>query len=60
MEESYNVHHKEYVEKGVEYYIKRDNLKTTQSFNKTGEDWDNLYKPGFLHGNWLDNQTEIK
>ncbi|MEE9573909.1 MAG: class I SAM-dependent methyltransferase, partial [Candidatus Neomarinimicrobiota bacterium] len=60
MEESYKVHHKEYVERGLEYYIKRDNLKTSQSFNKTGEDWDNLYKPGYLHGNWLDNQTEIK
>ena len=60
MEESYKIHNKEYKEKDIEYYVKRDNLKTTQSFNKTGEDWDNLYKPGFLHGNWLDSQTEIK
>jgi trans-aconitate methyltransferase len=21
--------------------------------------WDNLYKPGHLHGNWLDNNTQI-
>ena len=60
MQESYEVHNAEYNEKDLEYYIMRDNLKTTQSFNKTGQDWDNLYKPGHLHGNWLDNQTEIK
>ena len=60
MQESYEVHNKEYSERDLEYYIMRDNLKTTQSFNKTGQEWDNLYKPGYLHGNWLDNQTEIK
>jgi SAM-dependent methyltransferase len=60
MQESYEIHDKEYDEKDLEYYILRDNLKTTQSLNKTGQDWDNLYKPGHLHGNWLDSQTEIK
>ena len=63
MAESYDVHNKEYTGytgKDLQYYIMRDNLKTTQSLNKTGEDWDNLYKPGHLHGDWLDSQTEIK
>ena len=27
---------------------------------KMGGKWDNLYKPGHLHGEWLDSQTEIK
>ena len=64
MEESFKVHDKDYdgsiPGRDIQYYIMRDNLKTTQSLNKTGEDWDNLYKPGHLHGDWLDSQTEVK
>ncbi len=64
MDEGFRVHENEYdgskPGRDIEYYIMRDNLKTTQSLNKTGQDWDNLYKPGHLHGDWLDSQTEIK
>ena len=50
-------------------YIRNDTLnremdihkkKTYESINKTGGTWDNLYKPGHLHGEWLDSQSEIK
>ena len=33
--------------------------KTKSAIEKNGGMWDNLYKPGHLHGNWLDNNTQI-
>ena len=35
-------------------------IKTYDPIIKTGKNRDNLYKPGHLHGDWLDSQSEIK
>jgi len=57
---SYDVHNKQYEEEiALNKVINIHNKKTTESLNKTGGEWDNLYKPGHLHGYWLDSQTEI-
>lgn len=57
---SYEAHNKQYEDNtSFENELFIHNLKTTESLNKSGQNWDNLYKPGFLHGNWLDEQTEI-
>ena len=59
--DSYNSHNNEYITNdAVDREIESHKLKTIQSINKTGGIWDNLYKPGHLHGNWLDSQTDIK
>jgi len=58
---SYEIHNKQYEEKGkLEEVLLIHNLKTTESLSQSGGTWDNLYKPGYLHGNWLDSQTKIK
>ena len=58
---SYEIHNKQYEEKGkLEQVLLIHNLKTTESLCQSGGKWDNLYKPGHLHGKWLDSQTEIK
>ena len=58
---SYEAHNKEYEEKNaLKKEQKIHNLKTLESLSKSGGTWDNLYKPGHLHGEWLDSQTEIK
>jgi len=58
---SYEAHHKQMNEKGAfERELLIHNLRTAESLQKTGGDLDTLYKPGHLHGVWLDNQTEIK
>lgn len=58
---SYEEHDSQYIR---DESLKNENVihkkKTEQSLNKSGKSWDNLYKPGHLHGNWLDSQTEIK
>ena len=59
--DSYNSHNNEYIRKdAIDKEIIIHNKKTHESKNKTGGQWDNLYKPGYLHGNWLDSQREIK
>jgi len=59
--DSYTAHNNEYITNdAVDREIESHKLKTIQSINKTGGIWDNLYKPGHLHGNWLDSQTDIK
>jgi len=58
---SYSAHNKQYEEKcKLEEELLIHNLKTTEALSQSGGKWDNLYKPGHLHGNWLDSQTEIK
>lgn len=58
---SYNAHNKEYeLDTAYEKELKIHKLKTKESLSKSGGSWDNLYKPGHLHGKWLDSQTEIK
>jgi SAM-dependent methyltransferase len=58
---SYETHNKQYEEKSaLERELSLHNLRTAESIQKTGRSWDNLYKPGHLHGEWLDSQTEIK
>lgn len=58
---SYEAHNKQYEEKGkLEEVLLIHNLKTTEALSQSGGMWDNLYKPGHLHGEWLDSQTEIK
>lgn len=58
---SYEVHNKYAEEKDtLEKELLIHNLKTTEGLLQSGGKWDNLYKPGHLHGNWLDSQTEIK
>ena len=58
---SYEAHNKQYEEKDkLEKELLIHNLKTTESLSKSARTWDNLYKPGHLHGNWLDSQTKIK
>ena len=49
---SYQAHNRQYEEKNhIEKERKIHELKTKESLNKSGRDWDNLYKPGHLHGN---------
>ena len=58
---SYDAHNKEYeLDTAYEKELKIHKLKTKESLSKSGGSWDNLYKPGHLHGDWLDSQTEIK
>ena len=58
---SYEAHNKYLEEKDtLEKELLIHNLKTTEALSQSGGKWDNLYKPGHLHGNWLDSQTEIK
>ena len=58
---SYETHHKQMNEKGAfDRELLIHNLRTAESLQQTGGPLDTLYKPGYLHGNWLDSQTEIK
>ena len=58
---SFVAHNNEYVKNdAIDKEIIIHNKKTYESKNKTGGTWDNLYKPGHLHGDWLDSQKEIK
>ena len=58
---SFIAHNNEYVKNdAIDKEIIIHNKKTYESKNKTGGTWDNLYKPGHLHGDWLDSQKEIK
>ena len=54
---SYEAHNKDYEEKGkLEEELLIHNLKTKHGLSQSGGMWDNLYKPGHLHGKWLDSQ----
>ena len=58
---SYEAHNKQYEEKEkLDEELRIHDLKTKDAQEKNGGKWDNLYKPGHLHGEWLDSQTEIK
>ena len=57
---SYNAHNKEYEEESAFIREKNShNQKTKSSELKDGGTWDNLYKPGHLHGIWLDKNKKI-
>ena len=52
---SYIAHNNHYVnEKSLNYEISIHNMKTNAVLQKNSSKWDNLYKPGHLHGEWLD------
>jgi SAM-dependent methyltransferase len=60
MTDSYIEHNNQYI-LNTALNIERNThkQKTIGALEKNGGKWDNLYKPGHLHGEWLDSQTEI-
>ena len=58
---SYKEHNNQYILKtAFKNELNIHTQKTKDAQEKNGGKWDNLYKPGHLHGEWLDSQTEIK
>jgi SAM-dependent methyltransferase len=61
MKNSYEEHDNQYILKtAFESELNIHTQKTKDAQEKNGGKWDNLYKPGHLHGEWLDSQIEIK
>ena len=57
---SYEAHNKQYIQDEAFNREKEShNQKTKSAQLKDGGMWDNLYKPGHLHGIWLDQNTKI-
>lgn len=59
--ESYKQHNSQY--ESINSFINEieaHKKKTIGAKTKNGGDWDNLWKPGHLHGNWLENNGIIK
>lgn len=53
-------HNNEYILKeALQKEINIHKERTNSAIEKNGGMWDNLYKPGHLHGNWLDNNIQI-
>ena len=51
-------YNKEYEEESAFIREKNNNQKTKGSIKRYCGTWDNLYKPGHLHGIWLDKRKK--
>jgi 2-polyprenyl-3-methyl-5-hydroxy-6-metoxy-1,4-benzoquinol methylase len=59
--DSYTAHNSQYCsDEALNKEIDIHKKKTYESKNKLGSAWDNLYKKGHLHGEWLDKNEDIK
>ena len=57
---SYTQHNSQYEDASLTKEIDIHKKKTLSAQTKNGGDWDNICKPGHLHGNWLENNKTIK